>query len=178
MARIAMDTRAQNSWKEQIEKEAMTRIMVKLQKDEKADDDDWFQRKKYKENSQPSIAFNPNEIKYPPKPVKVSPSAQAIELTRQLQASGANLLSDMKKPEEQVSKLLYEGFTKEEKGRYAYMKERKKVNPEDKYDYPLTSAFEYGWKLNEVGTQYKTPANGRTKIVEDTFHTRNGVFPN
>ena len=82
----------------------------------------------------------------------------------------------MKKPQEDVTKLLYDGFTKEEKGRYQYMKARKVDNPEDKYDYPLVTSFDYGWKLSEVATVYKTPANGRTKIVEDTFHRRNGIF--
>lgn len=176
MARLAMDTRAQDTWKQQIEKEAMTRIMVKLGKEADEEDDEWFNKSKYKENTQPKLPFN-TEIKYPPKIVRQSASAQAIELTKKLREQGDNLLSDMRKPNEDVTKLLYDGFTKEEKGRYQYMKARKAENPEDKYDYPMLTSFDYGWRLNEVQTAYKTPANGRTKIVEDTFHSRNGVFP-
>lgn len=175
MSRMPMDTRAQNSWKEQVEKEAMTRIMCKLQKEKDEDNDEWFVKSKYKENAQPKLSFE-TEIKYPPKQQRPSPSEQAIELTRQLKASGANLLTDMRKPDEKYQKLLFDGFTKEEKGRYQYLKARKAENPEDKYDYPLVTSFDYGWKLDEVATAYKTPANGRTKIVEDTFHTRNGIF--
>ncbi len=175
MARMAMDTRAQNSWKEQVEKEAMTRIALKLQKETDTDNDEWFVKSKYNENSQPKLPFEA-EIKYPPKLVRKSPTTEALELTKKLRETGANLLSDMKKPDEKVTKLLYDGFTKEEKGRYQYMQERKKENPENKYDYPLLTSFDYGWKLNEVATTYKTPAHGRTKIVEDTFHRRNGVF--
>ena len=174
MARLAMDTRAQNSWKEQIEKEAMTRILVKFAKAEE-DDDTWFNKSKYKENSQPKVPFE-TTIKYPPKPVKQSATQEALELTKQLRESGANLLSDMKKPDEKYTKLLFDGFTKEEKGRYQYLKARKAENPEEKYDYPLVTSMEYGWKLDEVQTAYKKPENGRTKIVEDTFHRRNGVF--
>ena len=150
--------------------------MVKLGKPDE-DDDEWFVRSKYKENPQPKIPFT-TEINYPPKLVRQSPSAQAIELTKKLREQGDNLLTDMRKPDEKVTKLLYDGFTKEEKGRYQYMKARKAENPEEKYDFKMLTSFDYGWKLSEVqGSEYKTPANGRTKIVEDTFHRRNGVFP-
>ena len=175
MARLAMDTRAQNSWKEQIEKEAMTRILCKLKKDDYKDEDAWFDKTKYTKDSKPIMPFT-TTINYPPKAVRANPTQQALELTKKLRESGTNLLSDMRAPEEKVTKLLYDGFTKEEKGRYQYLKARKTDNPEEKYDYPLLTSFDYGWKLNEVATAYKTPANGRTKIVEDTFHRRNGVF--
>jgi hypothetical protein len=176
MARLAMDTRAQNSWKEQVEKEAMTRILCKINKEEYKDEDAWFDKSKYTKDSKPVLPFA-TKINYPPKLVRTNPTQQALELTKQLRESGTNLLSDMRKPEEKVTKLLFDGFTKEEKGRYQYLKARKSDNPEEKYDYPLLTSFDYGWKLSEVAPAYKTPVNGRTKIVEDTFHRRNGVFP-
>lgn len=180
MARIAMDTRAQNTWKELIEKEAHTRIQSKLNTEKNKDDDEWFVRSKYTQQNQrietPVVKAPITDIVYPPRPVKNSPSEQIAKLTEQIRANSANLLSDMKPPQPAQVKLLFDGFTKEEKGRYQYMKSRKSENPEEKYEYPLLSSFEYGWKLKEVAPAYKTPSNGRSKIVEDSFYRRNGVF--
>jgi hypothetical protein len=181
MARLAMDTRAQNTWKELIEKEANTRIQSKLKHESNKEDDEWFVRSKYTQSnqiisSQPPVKAPITDINYPPRPVKQSPSEQIAQLTAQLRANSANLLTDMKKPDEKQIQLLYDGFSKEEKGRYQYLKSRKSENPEDKFEYPLLSSFEYGWKLKEVAPAYKTPVNGRSKIVEDSFYRRNGVF--
>ena len=187
MSRIAMDTRAQNTLKELIEKEASTRIQCKIKQAKDKDDDEWFVRSKYTQGQrqlshsalgESSRANGPiKDIVFPPRPPKQDPAGQIAELTRQLRESGnTNLLSDMRTPDEKQMKMLYDGFTKEEKGRYQYLKSRKTENPEDKYEYPLLSSFQYGWKLKEIAMDYKTPANGRTKIVEESFYRRNGVF--
>jgi hypothetical protein len=176
MPRIAMDTRAQNTWKETIEKEAATRINYKFApKDETSkDEDEWFVRSKYTKSA-PTVP-KMQTITFPPRPEKKNPAQNVANIVQELKSSDKDLLSDMKPPKENVKKLLYDGFTKEEKGRYQYLKARKSDDPESKYEYPLLSSFEYGWKLNEVSTQYKTPANGRSKIVEESFYRRNGVF--
>ena len=72
---------------------------------------------------------------------------------------------------------LYDGFTKEGKGRYQYLLDRYQNIPEDKYSFPLCSSWEYGWRLGDVIKQedIKKPAHGRTKIVADTFYTRTGI---
>jgi len=72
---------------------------------------------------------------------------------------------------------LYDGFTKEGKGRYQYLHSRYEKNPEDKYQYPLLSSWEYGWRLSDViqKADIKKPMNGRTRIVADTFYTRTGI---
>jgi len=181
-----MDTRAQNTWKEQIEKEAYTRIQSKMKKEENKDDnDEWFIRGKYEQNNNNNTNNNINnekkiptikDIKYPARSTRENQSEQIAKLTRQLRESSANLLSDMKEPDQKKKDLLYDGFTKEEKGRYSYLKARKTEDPEAKYEYPLVSSFEYGWKLGEVQTAYKTPVNGRSKIVEESFYRRNGIF--
>lgn len=175
MSRIAMDTRAQNSWKELIEKEAATRLQCKLKQEESKDEDEWFVRSKYT-SSKSMTPKAPVSITYPPRPERKNPTQQVADLTKELKESEKNLLSDMKPADKDVVKLLYDGFTKEEKGRYQYLKARKLEKPETKYEYPLLSSFEYGWKLNEVAPKYKTPSNGRSKIVEDSFYRRNGVF--
>ena len=177
MARIAMDTRAQNVWRELIEKEASTRIQAKIKTNEYKDEDEWFDRSKYASKNKPLVKLEPT-LTFPPKQ-EIPKNAQVYhDLAIKLKENNTNLLTDMRPVDSKVGHLLYEGFSKEEKGRYQYLKERKKVDPETKYEYPLVSSFEYGWKLTEVDTKYKTPVHGRTKIVEDTFHRRNGVFPN
>lgn len=185
-----MDTRAQNSWKELIEKEAATRIQCKLRLDEsKKNEDDWFVRSKYTQ-IKPSISTNSPQqseeskaseymkpIVYPPRPVRKNLANEIDRLTEQLRLSGANLLSDMRPVSNDTSELLYDGFSKEGKGRSQYLRARKSDGPEAKYEYPLVSSFDYGWKLNEVNKEgYKNPIHGRNKIVEESFYRRNGVF--
>ena len=71
-------------------------------------------------------------------------------------------------------KKLYDGFTKEGKGRYQYLHERTHMIPESKYTFPILSSWKYGWKLNEEKVPGR-PYNARTKLIADTFYTRNGV---
>lgn len=171
-----MDTRAQNSWKELIEKEAATRISCKLKQEENSkDEDEWFDRSKYRLNK-PLTGNLPTTIKFPQKQSRKNTSEEIERLTEQLKKSGSNLLTDMKPPKTETQALLYEGFTKEGKGRYQYLKARKSENPEEKFEYPLLNSFEYGWKLNDVAQEYKTPTHGRGRIVEESFYRRNGVF--
>ena len=171
-----MDTRVQNAWKELVEKEANTRVQCKLrQVEENKNEDEWFVRSKYTQ-SKPGTLNIPIEIKFPPKPPKKDPSLEIEKLSKHLKENGVNLLSDMKKPNESVTGLLYDGLSKEGKGRRQYLGERKLEKPEDRFEYPLLSSFEYGWKLNEVSQEYKTPVHGRGRIVEESFYRRNGVF--
>ncbi|OWF34682.1 uncharacterized protein LOC110443823 [Mizuhopecten yessoensis] len=77
----------------------------------------------------------------------------------------------------QVRSKLYDGFTKEGKGRYQYLCDRYKESPEDKFQFPLLSSWEYGWRLGDVvkKSEIKKPPFGRTRIVADTFYTRTGI---
>ncbi|XP_033746572.1 protein ATP6V1FNB-like [Pecten maximus] len=76
-----------------------------------------------------------------------------------------------------VRNKLYDGFTKEGKGRYQYLCDRYKESPEDKFQFPLLSSWEYGWRLGDVvkKSEIKKPPFGRTRIVADTFYTRTGI---
>ncbi len=168
-----MDTRAQNSWKELIEKEASTRIACKLRDAEAKDDDDWFKRSKYTENRPFTVNQLPT-IVFPPRPVRQKPADILLQLANKQKETAS--LSEMKPADDKTKTLLFEGFTKEEKGRYQYLRARTAHNPEDKYEFPLLSSWEYGWKLKDVGQKFKSPANARSKIVEESFYRRNGVF--
>lgn len=72
---------------------------------------------------------------------------------------------------------LYDGFTKEGKGRYQYLVSRNEKSPEEKFSFPLLSSWDYGWRLGDVikKEEIKKPKNGRTRIVADTFYTRTGI---
>lgn len=84
---------------------------------------------------------------------------------------------DMITPHPCVTDLIYDGFTKEEKGRYQYLRWRKYTIPENRYRYQLLSSWEYGWRLPDIMKPHeiKKPEFGRTRTVTDTFYTRNGI---
>ena len=75
-----------------------------------------------------------------------------------------------------TKKLLFDGFTKEEKGRYQYLLARKQIPPENKFEFPITSSWELGWRQKESISEFAAPTHGRNKIVRDTFYRKNGVF--
>ena len=73
-----------------------------------------------------------------------------------------------------VKDKLYDGFTREGKGRYQYLRERSEILPELRYTFPITSSAKYGWKIGEEA-QLQKPRFARSRVVRDTFYTRNGV---
>jgi hypothetical protein len=174
MSRLAIDTRAQDSWKELIEKEAQTRMFMKFKNSQaEKDDDEWFDKSAYTKQSSFVKAQLP--IIYPPKPVRAKPTDTLLELANRIRDESKSL-SEMKTVDPKITDLIYDGLAKEQKGRYQYLKQRKSENPENKYEFPILSSWEYGWRLNDVTKNFKTPANGRSKIVEESFYRRNGVF--
>lgn len=74
----------------------------------------------------------------------------------------------------QVKDKLYDGFTKNEKGRYDYLKTRKEVIPEEKYSFPVSSSMTYGWKLDGQ-FELARPRYARSSLVRDTFYTTNKI---
>lgn len=83
----------------------------------------------------------------------------------------------MYRVETPVRDKLYEGFSKQGKGRYQYLQDRKKVMPEKRYQFPLCSSWDYGWRLEDSVPRdsIKGPAYGRRAIVESDFFTRNEI---
>lgn len=83
-------------------------------------------------------------------------------------------MEEMRPPTKETQKKLFDGFTKEEKGRYAYLRDRHQIIPEKKYTFPTLSSMRYGWKLDQA-FQLKRPSYARTRLIKDTFYTPNGV---
>ncbi|VDO03500.1 unnamed protein product [Rodentolepis nana] len=56
-----------------------------------------------------------------------------------------------------------------------YLKQRLKLNPDERYEMPVTSAMEYGWKLFEVfpKSEITHPRYGRISTIQKSFF-RNG----
>lgn len=81
-------------------------------------------------------------------------------------------LVDMLPPDDATRRQLYNGTTKEGKGRYQYLRSRNVPGPDSKYRLPVLTSWEYGWNAGDV---VKKPEFGRTKLISDTFYCRNGV---
>ncbi|KAG8576714.1 hypothetical protein GDO81_009943 [Engystomops pustulosus] len=82
--------------------------------------------------------------------------------------------SEMKPVSPEIRSLLYQGTSKEEKGRYRYLKIRNRLGPEEKYCYPITTSWVYGWHLGNL-VDNSCPQYRRCHIVSDTFYRKNGI---
>ena len=80
---------------------------------------------------------------------------------------------EMRPPSGTTKKLLYEGFSKEGLGRKKYLETRKMKKPEERFDYTVTSNWEYGWQQT---TDLHPPKHGRSRIVKDTFFRTGGAL--
>jgi len=81
----------------------------------------------------------------------------------------------MRPVDEQSRSALYDGFSREGRGRARYLHDRYRHAPDAKFTYPLVSSWEYGWKVGDEMPAYGRPRHARTAIVRDSFFTRNGV---
>ncbi|XP_060925990.1 uncharacterized protein LOC133000133 [Limanda limanda] len=75
-----------------------------------------------------------------------------------------------------TSKALYQDSSHNGKGRRLYLQRRGLLRPEEKFEFPLLSSWEYGWRLGDFTLDYRTPCRARSSVVRNTFFTRNGVF--
>ena len=83
-------------------------------------------------------------------------------------------MEEMRTVEPAMKQRLFEGFSREERGRYDYLKARKYTQPETRYTRPVCSSWVYGWRLGDQAIPDKSKFT-RTKIVRDTFYTNNGI---
>ncbi|BFZ08797.1 hypothetical protein BsWGS_11836 [Bradybaena similaris] len=173
------NTQMQSFWKESIEKEAAARLLafhkMKGQPRSTARQLEVFRKKIL--DSKPSTVLE----HLPPI------TAHTNKTTADLNASSSGdksvtetLLNapEMRPVSSEVRKTLYDGFTKEGKGRHVYLHHRYQKDPEEKFTFPTCSSWEYGWRLGDVikKEDIKKPTFGRYRIVENTFYTRNGLM--
>ncbi|CAG5117889.1 unnamed protein product [Candidula unifasciata] len=171
------NTQMQSFWKETVEKEAAARLLAfrkqKGQPRNTARQLEVFRKKIL--DSKPSDAV----LELPP----ISSHKKKTDLDDSNCAdkwAPETLLNapEMRPVTPEVRKTLYNGFTKEGKGRHVYLHHRYEKDPEEKYTFPTCTSWEYGWKLGEVikKDDIKKPKYGRYRIVENTFYTRNGLM--
>ncbi|XP_072522418.1 protein SPMIP1 [Salminus brasiliensis] len=169
--RNLLTTQNQNCYRELIMKEAYTRLTWKTKygKDYPAS----FASRRAKTMG----LFNPPK---PPTQITLPPVVQPQEKNKkQAPMLVGRTLSEaplMRPVSPQTKEVLYHGFSKEGKGRSTYLKRRVQKMPEEKFDYPILSSWEYGWRLGDYDHNYKSPANGRSGVVRSTFYARNGIF--
>lgn len=70
--------------------------------------------------------------------------------------------------------LLAEGVSKDGKGRKAYLKERWRLNPQDRYDTPATSSQSIGWRSVEIPPPRPEglPSYGHRPVIQNGFFRR------
>ncbi|XP_029358542.1 protein ATP6V1FNB [Echeneis naucrates] len=76
----------------------------------------------------------------------------------------------------QTRQTLYNDSSHHGKGRSLYLQRRGLMKPEEKFDFPLLSSWEYGWRLGDYSLDYRTPSRARSSEVKNTFYAKNGVF--
>jgi hypothetical protein len=113
----------------------------------------------------------------------INPSKFAREMKMKEDEENARIVAEarnydysqvMRKPNTRVKAGLYDGFTKEEKGRYQYLKSRHMHVPEAKYTYPVLSSMEYGWQIQDRFDLKKSP-HAMSNVTSNSFYTRSGV---
>ncbi|XP_041457740.1 protein SPMIP1-like [Lytechinus pictus] len=180
------DVQRQNFWTESIHKEAYTRLAwhEKYSKE--------FARES-REGGQAALARRkrpdmvPKVKLIPVQSLKTKKAAAKIDASKAQESSKKEfetlagkdpnaLLVEMRPVTADVREQLFQGFSKEGTGRYAYLQMRKLKKPEMKYEVPLTSSWEYGWRLNDVVKEFRAPTYGRSRIVKDTFFRTNGIL--
>jgi len=82
---------------------------------------------------------------------------------------------EMLEPDAETKQKLYEGFSRDGKGRFSYLVDRHTLDPEKKFTFPLLSSWEYGWKVASETGAYHRPQHARTAKINESFYTRNGV---
>lgn len=171
MSRIGIDTRTQEAWKELIHKEAATRMAWHKSYKPKVNENEWFKRRFYTQ-----AVNKPLGRSLPPITTSSMKIPENLSKPIEIPSNESEEICDMYPVSDGLKEVLFDGFSKEEKGRYRYLNLRKEIPLENRYQHPIVSSMGYGWKLGETGQQFKAPTFARGKIVEESFYRRNGVF--
>ncbi|XP_067837748.1 protein SPMIP1-like [Heptranchias perlo] len=160
--KLNMDTQMQNFWKESITKEELLRLcwVQRFQADPSKLPVRGREQKKLfalphidlsrlKESEQKKEEGSAEEAKQ--EEPKVGDGGEKV---------GTVSLSYMRPVTPKVRALLYDGFSKEEKGRHQYLKARTNKGPAEKYQFAITSSWDYGWKLGEWLSPARVGAGG------------------
>ncbi|KAF6019804.1 hypothetical protein EB796_021894 [Bugula neritina] len=180
-----ISTQAQAFWTESIDKEETTRLSWHSKRksgDSQSKQMEVFRKKIEMNAIKPNLDLvkglpKVDNKRFARKSLKYVNDKIDKEAADRFASKSGLIVADMMPVDSRTRPLLYDGVTKEEKGRYQYLKIRHKVVPERKYQFPLLSSWEYGWKIGDVikKDEIKKPDFGRTALIRDTFYTRNQI---
>uniref|UniRef100_A0A4W3IZF1 Sperm microtubule inner protein 1 C-terminal domain-containing protein n=1 Tax=Callorhinchus milii TaxID=7868 RepID=A0A4W3IZF1_CALMI len=170
-----MDTQQQNFWKETINKEKLLSLcwLRRYQPDPCRPPPRKRERRKLFRLPKIEVKEEEKE-KEEAEEERKKVAAKIAEKAKNTSVT-VSIPNDMRPVTPQTRALLYDGFSKEEKGRYQYLKARVSKGPDEKYEYPFTTSWDYGWRLGDM-VKYQTPAHGRSAIIQGTFYRKNGIF--
>ena len=175
---LNMDTQRQNFWKETIRKEATLRLAWQTQYSREFASLGSLSKRRAKKatidvepvmlNLETALKMKLNEL--PAKEInKQEVSDQPSDLPKIYE-------KEMRPASSGTLGLLYDGFSADGGGRYAYLEKRKTIIPENKYEFPITSSFEYGWKNKDITRSLRPTNFCRSSTIKEEFYRPNGIF--
>uniref|UniRef100_UPI0037E82180 protein SPMIP1 n=1 Tax=Semicossyphus pulcher TaxID=241346 RepID=UPI0037E82180 len=177
--RCLLTTQSQNCYREQIQKEMLTRLAWKSRYGELypscCDPGN-----KITERAQPLDLPAEHRAVLPPvsrTPEKKSDHPPPAPPVNSLEREGRLSVPPLMRPvSPQTRHALYQDSSHHGKGRSLYLQRRGRIRPEEKFDFPVLSSWEYGWRLGDYTLDYRTPSRAKSSVVKNTFYARNGVF--
>lgn len=177
-----MDTQLQNFWVENINKEASLRFAWHLRYSKQFAKNSFQGQgkpKRSKLNLDSTVSERIKRIeseKQQRNPLLSSGGGKKkAEDSRLSKSDGALSMRDMRPPSVQTRSLLYSGISAHGEGRYAYLKKRKALTPEQKYEFPILSSCQYGWKIMDF-TNPKPSPYARACVIKDSFYRNSGII--
>jgi hypothetical protein len=174
-----MDTQLQNFWIESIDKEASLRFAWQLKYSKQ------FAKKVIQQGQQGQktglVLSNAvsDRIKKMEAESKTTNRGSGVKTlpsrSHSTKSDGVAVMRDMRPPSQGTRSMLYSGISAHGEGRYAYLKKRKLMVPEQKYEFPILSSCQYGWKITEL-TNPKPSQYARTCVIKDSFYRNSGIM--
>lgn len=171
-----MDTQLQNFWIESIDKEAALRFAWQLKYSKQFAKKVVQQGQKGKKTGLVLSNAVSDRIKRMEAELKASSSDTKLpSRSRSAKSERVAVMRDMRPPSQGTRAVLYSGISAHGEGRYAYLKMRKQMIPEQKYEFPILSSCQYGWKITEL-TNPKPSQYARTCVIKDSFYRNSGIM--
>lgn len=173
---LNMDTQRQNFWKESVQKEAMVRLAWQTQYSKEFAKGGFAKTKPKKAAIDVAPVMKNLEAKLKMKMDEGTEKADGAKVCATQPSKQHVYLKEMRPASMGTKKVLYEGFSADGGGRYAYLEKRKTIIPERKYEFPITSSFEYGWKNKQAMKGMKPAQFSRSSTIKEEFYRPNGIF--
>ena len=175
---VVMDTQWQNFCVESINKEASLRFQWHLRYSKQFAKTSFNSKPKKEgmkfgnETAQRLRLLEEQSSNDKPQPTNQRASSQDKPATRQRIDFN---ITDMRPATPNTRALLYSGLSAHGEGRKAYLAKRREHGPDEKYEFPLMTSSNYGWKINDYVVLKKSPC-GRTSVIRDSFYRPSGII--